>query len=533
LSLAVALVLGFTFLSVPPAGATSYDITITSNPTSGGEWSGGVFTPTSSSANVDASDIDSLLNSGTNVTVTVGPFNTGTIEVEAPISGSSDAGLTLSAPGGIAIATSVIATSASQTYDGPVSLLENTALVSLGGSVQFNGTVDGAENLTLNGNAVFNGQVGSIAALINLVVTGTATINTTSVTTIASQTYDGPVILFQTTALSGSSVRFNSTVDGAENGAENLTLNGNALFNGQIGSNIVLSSLGVTGTATINTTSVNTVLTQTYDGPVSLLAATTNLSATSVTFGDTLDGSADLTITGAAVFDGAVGASQLLNGLVVTGNTGATDAVNFAPSSSFSVGLGGTGAGNYTQLEAGNAGGVVSLAGTTLNVSFVDSFTSSAGNSFDILVNNTGSALSGTFDMPAGVPLTNGSTFNVGTRTFSITYNGGTSGQDIILTDVTPGTQLQITTTSLPEGTVGQPYSFALQATGGNPPYTWWYAKGGNLPRGIKFSTAGVLSGTPKKAGNYSITFRVRDTAIAGHHVNKAHAALTVTITIT
>jgi hypothetical protein len=333
--------------------------------------------------------------------------------------------------------------------------------------------------------------------------------------------------------LSGSSIQFNGTVDGAENGAENLTLNGNAVFNGQVGSNSALSNLGVTGTATIDTTSVNTVFSQTYNGPVSLLAATTNLSATTVTFDNTLDGSADLTITGAAVFDGAVGASQLLNGLVVTGHNGATDAVNFAPSSSFSVGLGGTAAGNYTQLEAGNAGGIVSLAGTTLNVSFVDSFTSSAGNSFDILVNNTGSALSGTFDMPAGVPLTNGSTFNVGTRTFSITYNGGTSEQDVILTDVTPGGQLRITTTSLPEGVVGQPYSFALQATGGNPPYTWWYAKGGDLPRGLHFSTAGVLSGTPKKAGNYSITFRVRDTQIAGHHVNKAHTALTVTITIT
>jgi hypothetical protein len=80
---------------------------------------------------------------------------------------------------------------------------------------------------------------------------------------------------------------------------------------------------------------------------------------------------------------------------------------------------------------------------------------------------------------------------------------------------------------------VGQHYSFQLQATRGNPPYTWWYAKGGNLPRGIKFSTAGVLSGTPKKAGNYPITFRVRDTKIAGYPVNKAHAALTVTITIT
>jgi YVTN family beta-propeller protein len=105
---------------------------------------------------------------------------------------------------------------------------------------------------------------------------------------------------------------------------------------------------------------------------------------------------------------------------------------------------------------------------------------------------------------------------------------------DNTVTEIDAGTgQLQITTTSLPGGTVGQPYSFALQATGGNPPYTWWYAKGGDLPRGLHFSTAGVLSGTPKKAGNYSITFRVRDTKITGHHVNKAQAALTVTITVT
>jgi hypothetical protein len=130
-----------------------------------------------------------------------------------------------------------------------------------------------------------------------------------------------------------------------------------------------------------------------------------------------------------------------------------------------------------------------------------------------------------------------GASYVVSTATSSTFNPTNTSGDGSVTitydssTDLC--TQLQITTTSLPDGTVGQPYSFALQATGGNPPYTWWYAKGGDLPRGVHFSTAGVLSGTPKKAGNYSITFRVRDTQIAGHHVNKAHAALTVTITIT
>jgi Glycine rich protein len=103
----------------------------------------------------------------------------------------------------------------------------------------------------------------------------------------------------------------------------------------------------------------------------------------------------------------------------------------------------------------------------------------------------------------------------------------------VVITYTVPGGPFSILTTSLPDGTVGQPYAFSLQATGGNPPYTWWYAKGGDLPRGLHFSTAGVLSGTTKKAGNYSITFRVRDTKVAGLPVNRAHTALTVTITVT
>jgi hypothetical protein len=92
---------------------------------------------------------------------------------------------------------------------------------------------------------------------------------------------------------------------------------------------------------------------------------------------------------------------------------------------------------------------------------------------------------------------------------------------------------LRITTTSLPNGIVGQRYSFALQATGGNPPYAWWYEKGGDLPRGLHFKNDGVLSGTATKAGKYSIIFRVQDTRIVGHHIDRVHATLTVTISVT
>jgi hypothetical protein len=100
--------------------------------------------------------------------------------------------------------------------------------------------------------------------------------------------------------------------------------------------------------------------------------------------------------------------------------------------------------------------------------------------------------------------------------------------------EVGTSSRLQITTTSLPIGTVGVPYSFALQATGGNAPYKWGEWGGGRLPRGLSFSSAGVLAGTPRKAGTTSLTFRVRDTKTAFYTpFNKTSALLTVTIFIT
>ena len=50
-------------------------------------------------------------------------------------------------------------------------------------------------------------------------------------------------------------------------------------------------------------------------------------------------------------------------------------------------------------------------------------------------------------------------------------------------------TQLVITTTSLPNGTVGTYYSATVQAAGGNSPYRYWYVVGGSMPHGLHFNT--------------------------------------------
>jgi subtilisin family serine protease len=70
-----------------------------------------------------------------------------------------------------------------------------------------------------------------------------------------------------------------------------------------------------------------------------------------------------------------------------------------------------------------------------------------------------------------------------------------------------------ITTTSLPGGTVGTPYSETLQASGGTPPYTWTLDAGA-LPAGLTLNAStGVVSGTPTTAGTASFTVKVTDSA--------------------
>jgi len=68
---------------------------------------------------------------------------------------------------------------------------------------------------------------------------------------------------------------------------------------------------------------------------------------------------------------------------------------------------------------------------------------------------------------------------------------------------------------SVPNAIVGQPYNFALQATGGTPPYNWAPSNdtGLGVP-GITLSTSGVLAGTPGTTGTFNVFVTVRDSGV-------------------
>ncbi len=70
---------------------------------------------------------------------------------------------------------------------------------------------------------------------------------------------------------------------------------------------------------------------------------------------------------------------------------------------------------------------------------------------------------------------------------------------------------LQILTPSLPNWTMGQPYSRQLQASGGTGSFTWSDQNNGLNGTGLNISSSGLVSGTPSITGQISFTARVAD----------------------
>lgn len=74
-----------------------------------------------------------------------------------------------------------------------------------------------------------------------------------------------------------------------------------------------------------------------------------------------------------------------------------------------------------------------------------------------------------------------------------------------------PSGQLQVTTTSLANGTMGTPYTASLAASGGTLPYTWGITTGA-LPAGLSLGSDGSIGGTPTVTGGpFNIAVQVRD----------------------
>ncbi len=71
---------------------------------------------------------------------------------------------------------------------------------------------------------------------------------------------------------------------------------------------------------------------------------------------------------------------------------------------------------------------------------------------------------------------------------------------------------VRILTDILPDGDGDHPYSFQLEASGGQQPYAWQILSG-SLPSGLMLDSSGMIHGVPLMPGEFSLRLRVFDSS--------------------
>ncbi|HUR32928.1 MAG TPA: Ig domain-containing protein [Vicinamibacterales bacterium] len=135
--------------------------------------------------------------------------------------------------------------------------------------------------------------------------------------------------------------------------------------------------------------------------------------------------------------------------------------------------------------------------------------------------------------LPAGLQL-NGATGDIAgtptdpaiTSTFTVQVQGGDNRTASKALAIRVAAPVNVTTASLPSGTIGVAYSQTLTAGGGLAPYGWTLLSGA-LPAGLALSPGGVISGTPAAIGTASFTVRATD---SGSPTRTGDRGLTITV---
>lgn len=125
-----------------------------------------------------------------------------------------------------------------------------------------------------------------------------------------------------------------------------------------------------------------------------------------------------------------------------------------------------------------------------------------------------------------------GAQFTVSIQATSIAFPTET---DSITITIQPTAALKITTTTLPNGTLGTAYPAGtqLQASGGVAPYTWTLVTATNtFPAGLTLNSDGTITGTPTATGVFNtFTVQVADSEATPMTVTSTAGQLSITIT--
>ena len=282
-------------------------------------------------------------------------------------------------------------------------------------------------------------------------------------------------------------------------------------------------------------------------------------------------GGSTVTNTGTSVITGDVGVSPgtaitgFPPGLVTSGTIHSADAVALAAQNSVTTAYNALGSQACTaDLTGQDLGGKVltpgvycfstsaQLTGTLVlnaqgnaNAVFIfktGSTLTTASNSL-VVVNNGGATCNVFWQIGSSATLGTGSTvagnilaltsitMTTGARLFgralarngAVTLDTNTTNASVC-SGVTPPAgcpTIDFTPATLPNGTIGVPYSQTFTGSGGTAPYSFSVTSG-TLPAGLTLSPGGVISGTPTTAGPAAFTIRATDAG--GCFVERAYA---------
>ncbi len=291
---------------------------------------------------------------------------------------------------------------------------------------------------------------------------------------------------------------------------------------GSLPAGLTLSGTGaITGTPTAPgsfsvkvtdaTGAVGTSCPITIHAPVSVTCPTATSGTVGVAFS-----SGPLTVAGGTMPYSYLIAGTLPAGLTLNATNGAVSGTPTA-SGSFSV-------------QVKDAIGVVAAASCPITIATAGplSVTCPASGSFQVgvAVNSPAIAVGGgtppysfslaSGTLPAGLTLNTTTGAITGTPGATGTFNiqvkdaTGVAAAVTCLFTVGPAATLGITTTSLPPGTSGAPYSFQPLTSGGVLPFAWTIT---GLPRSFTFNpSSGLISGT-SSSGAFTVTISVSDSS--------------------
>jgi autotransporter-associated beta strand protein len=313
---------------------------------------------------------------------------------------------------------------------------------SLGNTVTLNGgTLEVTGAVTISRNIVLGSSNGTISTTADVtfsgVVSGSGTLTKTGTNTVT---------------LSGTNTHSgNITVSaGTLNMASGNALSDTGIVNVAAGANLDLNGATATIGALTGSGAVNVgggAMTLSNAGASSFSGTINGTGTFAVASGATLGGTSTFTIP-VTIASGGTIAPGNSPGTISTSN------LTLASGSTASMEINGTTAG--TQYDQIVVTGTVNVSGATLSPSF--GYTSSTGQSYILIDNDGADAVTGTFS-----GLAEGASFTANGRTYQISYAGST-GNDIVLTDVGQATFSTSTATSI-FGTDGDNRLFGTNST--------------------------------------------------------------------